>query len=1550
MDEARLVRVEVPSGRGSGYAVGPRLVLTSAHVVGGAAVVRLFHPGKEQVYSGVVVWRGTPGGRDDAALVLVDDERWAPPSGGGVRWGQLATLRPGQECHAWGVPDVARQPGEAVEAEDVSGKINPGSGFVGNRYVVNLDRHPPARTWAGLSGAPLFCNGLLIGVILAEAAHSGHGVLKAVPAYALHHKTDFRAALDKYGADSTTLRPAEFEDLTARDVPGAAGGRKSPAALLLAERAVVDFHGRDEILNQLTSWCEQDGFGALLLYGPGGQGKTRLGHELSRRLAERAASHGWAVVWPATSADPRSLGVLWEATGPLLVVLDYAENSLVQLSALLEAAEERVTPFKLLLLSRTAGDWWENARAANRAAGELLDGTPVVELPPLEADPVDRRRMYRRAAEAFAARLPGVGGDQGPGWRARALALPVPDLDRAGFDNALTLQMTALADLLDSADQAPAGDRAPSAPPLGFGEVADVEDRILLRERRYWEASADAHHLPPLSRATLQDALAAALLIGATDRERADDVLSRVPSLSDQTRDRRDAVRAWITAIYPPTGSGPWGSLQPDRLVERFVGKRLKDNPDLAHRLVPGADPDQAAKLLTLLTRAAAHPPLRGRLDGLIVDLCTGNPTALTLPAIDVATQVEAPKPLLDALSQVVESPGATLPDLVALADHLPRTSYNLAPWTVPLLERLVASERAQSGNSPDRTVALATRLRELSKRLMDIGEADRALSVVEEAVSLLSQAAEPELHAVRAELAAGWNNTAVCLGLLGRRQEALAAATKAVSIYRKLTESEVSSAGDLSNMVRSLNTLADAQRQLGDARGALKTGSEAVRKRRQLVRDGVEGALPDLASDLNNLAIQCLDTEQPAEALEEIDEALDILRPLAGVRPDAFRPALAMSLSTRSSCLSGMGRWEEALEAVQQSIAIRRRLAEGRPNAFGPGLAMTLNSLAIDLGNLGRYEEAVEAGEESVARYRLLAEAQPEAFRSELAMSLNTQANQLASIGDLQGALTLAEEAAGIYRELDNASPRVFAMGLVTLAGRMGDVGRHQDAVEEIEQAVKIYRSQPAEHSEVVRPDLAACLNNLGGQLLALGRADAALAGIAEAVEICRDLARANPQAFQPALSMYLLHHIVCLRDLDRLQEAVPLVREAVAVELQVTATAPMGRLPESASRLAGFSAALTLAGQRSEAPDVTREAAGIRGRLAQEDPQTHEPQQATTLDLLGRQLSSICRYAEAVAAARKAVAVRRRVRARANTPDHRAALAASLGNLGEYLMQTGRRGKALTAVKEAVRLWRGLSRADRGPHEPAPSMALALLGFLCFSAGQVDEAVEAGREAVDSCDALVRLDPAHSPILAIALGMHGAVLTELDQRAAALPVLERAVKVARPSAETGAGAYRVILASALNVLAQYLAEEPERHEEALAAAEEAVALLTPLAEADSLAHEADLARARASLGLCLARAGRYDEAAEITEGALKVWRRLWDADPAAHELDLSGVLLTYARVRQLAGVRAAEVLVAVDEALAVFRSVGDKEPALVERQQRLALETRTELISRSV
>lgn len=939
MERGRLTGVNGPGGAGSGYAVGGRLVLTSAHVAGAAGGrVTVFHPGADGTAPGTVVWCGTPGGRDDAALVRVDDGPLPPARP--VRWGRLVTSRPGAGCETWGVPDVAQRPRAAVEAEQLEGRVNPGSGFVGNQYVMDLLQHPPqwsppaTSPWGGLSGAAVFCDRLLTGVVASDRAHSGHARLNVVPAYVLHHSPAFRAALAEHGAGAAAeLEAVEFQHLTERTPPAVGASPPAPAALLEARHQTVPFHGRTDLLRELRAWCGRNGFGAWLLHGPGGQGKTRLAHHLAHRLA----ADRWTVLWPDTEATAGRLAQVGHAVTPLLVVLDYAENRTDQLRALVRAAADHPgsTPLKLLLLARTGGDWWREAVTATPLAADHLATAPTRLLTDLEDDPARRADAYGEAARALAAALPRVGALAGHDWTAVAARLTPPRLDQPAYGNALTLHMTALADLLDTTVPGPRREGA-----------AGVEDRLLDHERRHWRQSAATLGLTPgLSHATLETALAAAHLTPVTDRERVDLLWRRLPALADQPRDRRDRVTAWLATLYPATEtSAPWGALHPDRLAERHIGHVLEAAPSLADHLLDGADGEDGRddgdgtarreRLLAVCCRAASHPVFDGSLDAWLTQWCLRRYRELLPQIIATATRTDHPGSLIDALGTLVDDPATPLDDLRALSDGFPLSSRRLADVAVRMAETLVARHRVLAEAEPDaHRSGLALSLNNLSNRLGEVGRLEEGLSAIEEAAGIRRALAAAAPDVYLPNLAVALNNLSSRLGQMGRPAESLTAAEEAVGHYRALA---------------------------GADPGAYRSG---------------------LAGSLHNLSVALGETGRGEEGLAAVEEAVSLQRALAEADMEAHLPGLARSLNTLFNRLGQLGRWERSLAVMEEAVGHYRGLAEANPDAHLPDLAMALTNLAIVLGETGRRERGLAVIEEALGIRRALDEAHPEVF-----------------------------------------------------------------------------------------------------------------------------------------------------------------------------------------------------------------------------------------------------------------------------------------------------------------------------------------------------------------------------------------------------------------------------------------------------------------------------------------------------------------------------------------------------------------------------------------
>ncbi len=122
-------------------------------------------------------------------------------------------------------------------------------------------------------------------------------------------------------------------------------------------------------------------------------------------------------------------------------------------------------------------------------------------------------------------------------------------------------------------------------------------------------------------------------------------------------------------------------------------------------------------------------------------------------------------------------------------------------------------------------------------------------------------------------------------------------------------------------------------------------------------------------------------------------------------------------------------------------------------------------------------------------------------------------------------------------------------ALWLNNYANLLGDLGRREEALAAIEEAVTIRRDLPQARPDAFRPDLAASLNNQANQLAGLGRREEALAAIEEAVTICRDLAQRRPAAYVSRLAGSLESQAVILSSLGHIAEAQAAREEAAAI-----------------------------------------------------------------------------------------------------------------------------------------------------------------------------------------------------------------------------------------------------------------------------------------------------------------------------------------------------------------------------------------------------------------
>ena len=1013
----------------SGLLIAPRLVLGSRHGV--ASALRASRPGLVvQLVTGVrgalkltevpgrVAWLGSNG--LDAALIELPREYPVPEGFGDahITWAEPVGTR-SVLVSVTGMPSfAASSTGERAEVETLLGELKPDTYTASGRYAVDLPDGWPGTwsDWAGMSGAAVTCRtgGYLIGVVAWSDKPLQGRRLTAVPVSALLSDAKFRYVLRLHLGRIPEIEPAELSPFLSH--PQVAG---SPGALLRADAGLTAFAGRDTEIAALKLWRDEPVRGpdpdlkAILITGRGGEGKTRLALEflaLSRR-------EGWVggVLQPEVS--PERAEVVAYASRPLLLVIDYAAAHGVGLSTLIQTAI-RVRPrarIRLLLLARAAGQWWDDLAADLEGVLNGL-GESTLQLGPLlpsghltteatERLVPDRATVFKSTAQSLAPHLVSFTLRTIDELHSLAADLEVPDLSSAQFEHALSIQMAALAALLQKADPVPAA-----------WEGQTVEDTLLAHERKYRDrvARQSRRNLEDL-RSVRDRAVVSAALLGARGASYASAVRSACslveaaldPELKSKVSLQRE-VAAWVREIYPPgerIPDGPheyWGRILPDRLCEFLVLRILAceevtdsdeetngETRSLIESVARRCDAQGAAQALLILSRAAVHDSQAGLWAARLV---SASPSVAGPAALQVATYAENPAPLRAALIALeAENPDAFVTIMTSVEGAEPRFSLRRLDVSAGLTREVVAIYRHLVKLKPESYLsALGASLSNHALRLSESGRVEEAVPLSEEAIDLSRQlvAVDPGF---RPGLATALNNYSAQLEKMGRQAEAVFVSEEALALRRALVA--VDRDVFLPALAMSLSNHSTLLEKLGQRNGALPAGQEAVGLYRELAAENPGAYLPALAKGLTNHAVLLAKTGLRTEAMPISEEALTLCRDLAQLNPDAYLPDLAKSLANHATRLAERGRNAAAEAASAEAVKIYRELAAVNREAYLSDLAISLTNHAIWLEETGQFAEAVKASEEAVALCRELANINRTAYLRALAASLSNHA-----------------------------------------------------------------------------------------------------------------------------------------------------------------------------------------------------------------------------------------------------------------------------------------------------------------------------------------------------------------------------------------------------------------------------------------------------------------------------------------------------------------------------------------------------------------------------
>ncbi|MFD4144534.1 hypothetical protein [Streptomyces sp. NPDC058572] len=360
---------------GTGCLIAPGLVLTAHHVAkpGGGSVVQVRDLASATFTDAVAVWECT---ELDAVLLTADRAQFGAGVRG-VRFGELVCDYPARRpvCSMTGFPKAMRRRASAPadryvdDLKTVDGRIAPHTGSRSNVYALEVDGAVPTevKNWQGLSGAGVFCDGVLIGMATLVDRQWDRGVLLVRPLSHLLAAKGFEAAVTAHTGMAPRLQPADLKGLFT-DTPEPT---LSSSHLLDPRSQVVNLTGMTGLIDQIERWCRDTvQVDVAAVTGVGGTGKSRLVTETLNRLTDtRDNLRPWTGGFLAETPAHTEYGMLASSSYPLLVAVDLAETRIPQIRDLMRTLTKPHdgATIRVLLLARGHDTWWPALRRYLRA-------------------------------------------------------------------------------------------------------------------------------------------------------------------------------------------------------------------------------------------------------------------------------------------------------------------------------------------------------------------------------------------------------------------------------------------------------------------------------------------------------------------------------------------------------------------------------------------------------------------------------------------------------------------------------------------------------------------------------------------------------------------------------------------------------------------------------------------------------------------------------------------------------------------------------------------------------------------------------------------------------------------------------------------------------------------------------------------------------------------------------------------------------------------------------------------------------------------------------
>lgn len=716
--------------------------------------------------------------------------------------------------------------------------------------------------------------------------------------------------------------------------------RRLPTAIVVADYGIIPYDDTQKLRENLLAWAKdvsQPHAAGRLYCSAGGYGKTRLALESITHLQEI----GWrAGILPRTALEKTDVHGEQDADarldrffagrgeGGALLVLDYAEGRAGQIERVTKAAlrANEGCPIRIVLLARSAGDWWEQLIYESRDIQCVFERDPIPGMS--EGIPVHRRAtFFKCAASAFATKLLQAQNKHDPlladDWDARPV--PLKRLEAYEFCSPLSLAFEAFLHVRGvSVRDSPLTEMAREerrhwARALKLPQEASVrigDPRLKAIERCVAVLTLIQGTLPSSERAT-DDALDSFLTIALTDG----------PVLGTTEISKANALAAVRTAIdrlyrYSVRNGYILRPVAPDLLGEHVVAQVLgRDGPGLMRQLLGYGTREikNSFTVLDRISRPLVHEGAEELLESTLRDVIWKDFIEYAPLLIPVLQSGDGRTGLLLA-RHVSETPAS---QLIAILNIL-----SLGP-----------------------SLAIGPLRRAISSYLGQISRGDvRADDFVGSRLSLAEESDKPLDNKVAAAARA-------MAGFSSLEKGNASAAIRELQQVRNIFEAEAKtgSLADLERYANLLKWLGDAYMQVGLEAEALTLYPQAVQCLKRVLHhteeeEQIQRCIPALIYAMvgeMTLRIQMKDPHADSAA----DALIDLLGSISEVGDVEFSASANKALGV---VFNNLGIYhmknrdfQKAKRALEQAIIHKRKLAELDRDQFGPDLASSLANLA---------------------------------------------------------------------------------------------------------------------------------------------------------------------------------------------------------------------------------------------------------------------------------------------------------------------------------------------------------------------------------------------------------------------------------------------------------------------------------------------------------------------------------------------------------------------------------------------------------------------------